>query len=218
MIKAVLFDLDGTLADSLADLTDGVNLALSKFGYPLRTIEEVKSFVGNGIINLLDCASSHTASMERINELREEFYKYYGDHYCYKTTAYDGLSELIAALHERGIQTAVVTNKDDEVAKDIVNKLLGDNFAVIRGKLDGCPAKPDPESTLSVMSELRVKPEECIFLGDSGVDIMTGLNSGAIPVGETWGFRDEAHLREHGAEHIIHHPLELLEIIDLLNK
>lgn len=218
MIKAVIFDLDGTLANTLADLTDGVNLALEKYGYPKRTIEEVCEFVGNGILNLLDRASSHKTDEEGLLKLRDEFYAYYGDHYCYKTTAYDGVAELVDAVRARGLLTAVVTNKDDEVAKTIVKNLLGERFNIVRGKQDGCPAKPDPTSTLAVMSELGVKPDECVFLGDSGVDIMTGINSGAVSVGETWGFRDEAHLIEHGAKHIIHHPSELLGIIDLLNK
>ena len=170
------------------------------------------------MLNLLDRASSHKTDEEGLLKLRDEFYAYYGDHYCYKTTAYDGVAELVDAVRARGLLTAVVTNKDDEVAKTIVKNLLGERFNIVRGKLDGCPAKPDPTSTLAVMSELGVKPDECVFLGDSGVDIMTGINSGAVSVGETWGFRDEAHLIEHGAKHIIHHPSELLGIIDLLNK
>ena len=218
MIKAVIFDLDGTLANTLEDLTDGVNLALKKYGYPERTVEEICEFVGNGILNLLDRASSHKTDEEGLLKLRDEFYTYYSDHYCYKTYAYEGMAELIDALRVRGLMTAVVTNKDDEVAKTIVKNLLGERFNIVRGKLDGCPAKPDPTSTLAVMKELGVTPDECVFLGDSGVDIMTGANSGATAVGETWGFRDESHLKEHGAKYIIHEPSELLGIIDSLNK
>lgn len=218
MLKAVIFDLDGTLINTLEDLTDAVNFGLGCAGMPKRSVEEVREFVGNGIIKLLERSAYPITDSAVFEKVKKGFYEFYGAHGCDKTEPYEGINELLSALRSRGLLTAVVTNKDDAAAKQILHSLLGDRFTVIRGKTDEYPAKPAPDSTLSVMRELGVEPFECIFLGDSGVDIQTGVNSGAIAVGETWGFRNEAHLLENGAKYIIHEPLELMKLIDSLNN
>ncbi len=218
MIKAVIFDLDGTLVDSIPDLSEAVNNVISKYGFPKRKKEEFNIFVGNGFVDLLLRAMNHNVDEETFEKIKKEFVAYYDVHYCDKTVAYDGIAELIAALRERGIKTAVVTNKNDDISKIIVNKYFGDVFDVIRGKADDIPAKPDPTGTLLTMQKLSVKPEECVFVGDSGIDMLTGTRSGAVAVGETWGYRDEAELRENGARFIINTPNELLGIISDINN
>ena len=216
MIKAVIFDLDGTLANTLLDLSVAANLALEKQGFEPHAADEYRFFVGNGIPVMLKRASGGRAEGEILEQLKKDFFEYYNVHYCDKTDVYDGMRELVSDIKKQGLKTAVVTNKEDKVAKTIVEKLYGNQFSLICGNTEGMPAKPDPTLTLQVMKRLGVTPEECVFLGDSGVDIQTGVNSGAVPVGETWGFRDRNELSENGARYIIDAPAQLLGIIEEL--
>lgn len=219
LIKAVIFDLDGTIANTLYDLTDAVNHAAEKFGFKKRTVEEIRIIVGNGMRNLIERATDGAYNGQPVFEdILATFKAYYDIHFCDKTVAYDGICDLIAELRARGIKTAVVTNKDQGVSRIIVNTLCGNVFDIICGKVDGVPAKPDPTSTKMVMRELGVRPEECVFMGDSDVDIKTGIASGAHAVGETWGFRDRELLLSVGAKNIIDHPSELLSIIGKINN
>lgn len=213
MIKAVIFDLDGTLANTLSDLSESANRALVKYGFKPHPAEAYKLFVGNGIKMMLRRALGGEVDDETFGAVEKTFFEHYNIHYCDKTAVYDGVPELVAEIKKRGIRTAVVTNKEDSVAKEVVFKLYGDAFDIVCGNREGLPAKPDPTATLLVMEQLGVLPEECIFLGDSGVDVRTGVNSGAVAVGETWGFRGEEELRENGARYIISKPSELLDIM-----
>ena len=218
VIKAVIFDLDGTLANTLYDLQDAVNRALSKYGFPEHTTEEYRRFVGNGMDNLVFRASGECENEEMRAKIKKEFLDYYTVHSCDKTVVYEGVKELLKEVKSMGLKTAVVTNKDDAAAKDVVKFLMGDVFDIVAGHTPSFAHKPDPSLTLHVMDKLGVKPCECVFLGDSGVDIKTGVNSGATPVGETWGFRDEEELLECGAKYIIHKPIELIDVIKELSK
>ncbi len=218
MIKAIIFDLDGTLANTLYDLQDAVNQSLVKHGFAEHSLEEYRKFVGNGMDNLVLRASGGCDDKEMLSKIKKDFLDYYTVHSCDKTVVYDGVKELLAEIKSMGLKTAVVTNKDDAAAKDVVSFLMGDVFDIVAGHTPQFPHKPDPALTLSVMEKLGVKPCECVFLGDSGVDIKTGVNSGAIPVGETWGFRDEEELLECGAKYIIHKPAQLVDIIRELSK
>ncbi len=219
MIKAVLFDLDGTLADSLVDLADGVNRALEGCGYPTHPVDAFKYFVGDGIPKMIERALPESErNADRVNELKDIFLPYYAEHYADNTYAYSGMPELIADLKQRGFIVAVVTNKEQNMANEVVTSLYGNVFDLIFGKRDGIPAKPDPTAALMAMRELGVRPCECVFLGDSGMDVATAVNSGAVPVGELWGFRQRDELLENGARFIIEKPSELLELIEELNK
>lgn len=219
MIKAVLFDLDGTLADSLIDLAGATNYALGVKGFPAREVEEFKYFVGDGIPKMLERALPESArSNELIEELKDIFLPYYAEHYADNTYAYDGVPELVNELKKCGFIVAVVTNKAQHMADKVVHKLYGDSFELIFGLRPNIPAKPDPTAALMAMEELGVTPEECVFIGDSGMDVATAVNSGAVPVGELWGFRLEDELRANGAKYIISKPNELLDIIEELNK
>ncbi len=218
MIKAVIFDLDGTLANTLLDLSESANRALVKYGFKPHPADAYKLFVGNGIKKMLERASGCKADEETFSAVEKTFFEHYNVHYCDKTAVYDGVPELIAEIKKMGLKMAVVTNKEDSVAKEVVLKLYGDIFDVVCGNREGLPAKPDPTATLLVMKQLGVSPEECIFLGDSGVDVQTGVRSGAVAVGETWGFRDEKELRENGARYIINKPSELVDIVGDFQK
>lgn len=219
MIKAVLFDLDGTLADSLIDLADGVNRAIALKGFPTHEVEAFKYFVGDGIPKMIERAlPPEHRTEDDINEIKEIFLPYYAVHYADNTYAYEGMPELVNILKAQGFIIAVVTNKEQHMANEVVKSLYGDLFDLIFGKRDGIPAKPDPTAALMAMEELGVKPEECVFIGDSGMDVATAVNSGAVPVGELWGFRKKDELLENGAKYIISKPQELLAIIEELNK
>ena len=218
MIKAVLFDLDGTLADSLIDLADGVNHAISQFGFPTHDVEAFKYFVGDGIPKMIERALPESnRNTDTVNKIKDIFLPYYAIHYADNTYAYSGMPELVNTLKARGFIVAVVTNKEQNMANEVVTSLYGDVFDLIFGKRDGIPAKPDPTAALMAMEELNVTPEECIFIGDSSMDVATAVNSGAVPVGELWGFRKEDELLANGAKYIISRPQELLDIIEELN-
>ena len=214
MIKAVLFDLDGTLVNSLADLAASANYALSVMGYPTHETEKYKYFVGNGMPNLMErILPSEERSAEKINELLDIFLGYYKEHYLDKTVVYEGIIPLLNALKAQGITVGVVSNKADGMTQLIIEKLLDGYFDIVQGKLEGFLPKPDPALTLLVMSKLGVKPDECIFVGDSGMDAALGVNCGAVPVGALWGFRTKEELIENGAEYTIDNPLTLLDIL-----
>ena len=217
MIKAVLFDLDGTLANSLIDLAASTNYALAQFGFPARQVEAYKYFAGDGMAKMIERALPPDCGLEEtVQRIMPVFLSYYAEHYADNTAVYDGMPDLIAALKERSILVGVVTNKAEDMAKKVVTKLYGESFDLIIGKRVGIPAKPDPTAAYIAMRELGVKPDECIFVGDSKMDVKTGVNSGAYPVGVLWGFRKKDELLEGGAKSIINKPQELLEIIESL--
>ncbi len=214
MIKAVIFDLDGTLVNSLEDLADAGNYALKLFGFPTHETEKYKYFVGNGMMNLIyRILPEDSKTEEIINKVHTEFLKYYKIHSNDKTYVYDGVKELICSLKAKDIKVAVVTNKAHEPANEVIAATLPDTFNLVLGQRPEIPTKPDPTLTLMAMEKLVVKPQESIFIGDSGMDMATGVNSGALPVGVLWGFRTAEELLENGAKHLINSPLKLLDII-----
>lgn len=215
MLKAVLFDLDGTLVNSLADLAEGVNRALATENYPTHEVEAFKYFVGDGMPIMIERAlPADKKDPDTIARMLKLLKAYYSEHFADFTCAYDGVPELVKELKKRGFIVAVVTNKAQDMAEIVVKKFYGDTFDLIFGMREGIPGKPDPTMALLAMEELGVKPEECVFIGDSGMDVATGVNSGALPVGELWGFRGEEELRKNGAKYIITRPEELLDIIE----
>lgn len=216
MIKAVLFDLDGTLIDSLSDLADATNRVLQNNGFAPRPKEAFPYYVGNGIPKMIERALPDAVKdAETVNRLTKEFLAYYGQHYADKTVAFDGMPELITDLKKNGLRLAVVTNKAQEMAEAVVKKLYGEKtFDLIFGKRADTPAKPDPTVSRSVMETFGVLPEECAFLGDSGVDMQTARNCGALPIGVLWGYRNEAELRENGVQFLIQKPKEFLKVLD----
>lgn len=219
MIKAVLFDLDGTLVNSLADLANSVNFALSKHSFPTHTIEKYKYFVGDGMVKLIERALPENLSDDNAFQIVfEDFMSHYRKHFMDKTLPYDGIEALLKALKEMGMKTAVVSNKLHEMTLQVVENLLDFDFDYITGKRDGFPTKPDPSLTEIVMQSLNVTACECVFIGDSGMDMSVAKNVNCKGVGVLWGFRTEEELRRNGADYIVSNPNEILDIIKELNK
>lgn len=218
MIKAVIFDLDGTLVNSLEDLADAGNHALSCFGFPTHETEKYKYFVGNGIPKLIyRMTPDANRDEETLSKVHKEFLAYYKIHSNDKTYVYEGIKELIADLKNKGIRIAVVSNKADGPAQEVLNNTLPNTFEFVFGQRPEFPTKPDPTLTLMAVKEMGVKPEECIFMGDSGMDVKTGVNCGALPVGVLWGFRTADELLQNGAKYLINEPSELIKIIEEYN-
>ena len=217
MIKAVLFDLDGTLVNSLSDLAASTNFALTKFGFSTHETEKYKYFVGDGMAKLIERAlPEDKRDMETINTTLDIFMEHYRAHYVDKTVPYDGISELLDKL--TGVKKAVISNKADEMVIPLTKKLLGDRFDIVCGKREGYPTKPDPTLTLEIIEKLGVAPNECIFVGDSGMDMAVAKNSGCVALGVLWGFRSEEELLLNGADYIAKKPAEILEIIKEINN
>jgi phosphoglycolate phosphatase len=209
----VIFDLDGTLTDSLEDLADSMNKILIEKGYPVHDYETYKNFIGNGIQNLVVKALPESA---RTNEIISGSYDlmilYYGENCVVKTRLYDGMAELVKRLKEKSIKLAVLSNKADELTKRIIEGLLNSSdFEIILGAKPGLPAKPDPTGALLISKQLGVPPENILYLGDTEVDMNTANKAGMFAVGVLWGFRTKDELVKNGAKKIIKHPLELLQ-------
>ncbi len=212
-VEAVIFDLDGTLLDTLEDLKDAVNAALSHFALPERSLEEVQAFVGNGIRSLMLQAVPEGEKHLQFEEIFSYFKAYYREHCCVKTKPYEGIIELMKELRGRDIKIAIVSNKFDAGVK-----LLNDTFfkkytEVAMGENPQVPRKPDPASVNMVLDILGVEPEHALYVGDSDVDIVTAHNADMRCISVTWGFRDETFLLEHEAGILIDRPLELLEYL-----
>lgn len=215
MIKAVLFDLDGTLINSIDDLADSVNCTLARFGYPTHEVEKYKYFIGNGMRKLIERALG-SEECSKVDPVLESFMAYYKQHSLDKTRPYDGIYKLLEQLEEKGIAAAIVTNKADSAAKAIANHFFGDKLKVY-GQREGIPTKPDPALVNLALAELGVLAKESAFVGDSGMDMAVSVNAGCIPVGVTWGFRTSEELIKNGALHLADTPDKLYEILVALN-
>lgn len=207
-----IFDLDGTILDTLLDLANAVNFSMRSKGFPERTVDEVRSFIGNGIKVLIKRAVPQETSEKDYAEALEIFTKYYIEHIADYTKPYDGIIDVINELKSKGCKTAVVSNKAHFAAQAVVKDFFGDIFDVVVGKMDEFPSKPEPDSLLYTIKNLGVKAEDCIYIGDSDVDVLTAHNAGLPCIGVTWGNRDEDVLLASGAEYIAHTPKEILDI------
>ena len=211
MYNTVIFDLDGTLLNTLEDLTDSVNYALGKFGYPLRTIDEIRRFVGNGVKVLMDLAVPKGTSAEDTAKCLEVYRKHYSENLQNKTGPYDGIPEMLNNLKEMGIKLAVVSNKYDSAVKALCKDYYKDYIQVAIGESQGVAKKPAPDSVFAALKELGATQEEALYVGDSDVDVHTAHNAGLKCVGVTWGFRNREILKAEGADYIIDKPEELLQ-------
>lgn len=211
--KAVLFDLDGTLVNSLLDLADSVNHVLALNGFSIHPVESYKYFVGDGIPTMIRRAMPENEGEETHKKLIAEFLEYYAVHSLDKTAPYEGILALVEDLKKSGVKVAVVTNKAQEAANVVVTKLFGNLFDSIMGLRPDIPAKPDPTAALMVMEELGVKPFESAFVGDTSMDIAVGVNSGAYPVGVLYGFREKDELEAAGAKEFANNAQELRKIL-----
>lgn len=214
MKKAVIFDLDGTLLNTIDDLGDSVNYVLKKHNYPTFSIEEYKYKVGNGMRKLIERSLPKSEQTdEKIEKILAEFMAYYGEHKMDKSAPYDNIEQLLKTLKQKGVKTAVVTNKAHISAKPLMDEVFPNLFDAVIGQKEGVPTKPDPTSVFAVLKELGVSADECLYLGDSGVDMQTAKNAGIFGIGVLWGFRKADELIENGAKKLIGKPQELLELL-----
>jgi phosphoglycolate phosphatase len=215
--SAVLFDLDGTLLDTLTDLAEAMNSVLLRFNLPVHNIEDYKYFVGDGIENLVKRAIPQTFlnNEKLIKESIILMKKEYELNWNKTTKPYDGIIPLLNNLKEMNIITAVLSNKPDNFTKRIIKKMfIGHDFKSVIGAGAEFPNKPDPSGALFTAEFLKIKPEGFIYLGDTNTDMLTAVNAGMFPAGALWGFRTKEELIASGAKKVIDKPLDLIKIFE----
>jgi phosphoglycolate phosphatase len=213
-IRAVLFDLDGTLADTLADLANATNWALTQVGCPTHPLDRYRQMVGDGARQL--CARALPPHrQELVEDLLRLMRDRYAQHWADNTRLYPGITELVLALVERRYKVAVLSNKPDEFTHQVVAHYFQPNpFHAVRGQLPGVPLKPDPTAALDIARQLDVPAPEWLYLGDTNTDMRTAGAAGMFPVGVLWGFRDREELLESGARALVEQPEQILTLLD----
>jgi phosphoglycolate phosphatase len=213
---AIIFDLDGTLLDTLTDIADCANRVLAAHGFPSHPAEAYRWFVGDGSAMLMTRALPENQRLpETVQHCLRGFITDYNLHWNRATRPYDDILDLLGNLQNRGIKLAVVTNKPHQFTASMMAHYFGQfHFSAILGQQDGIPPKPHPRQALAAAGQMGVAPSACIFIGDSAVDMQTAQKSGMRPVGAAWGFRTPAELLEAGAWAVINHPLELLDLLE----
>ena len=216
MKKLVIFDLDGTLLDTVADLAEATNQALACCGFPTHPVEAYYKFVGNGINKLFARAlPSEACNEENVLRIRSLFVPYYNQHNADRSRPYPGVVELLSQLQKHGVLVAVASNKYHEATVKLVRHFFPEIcFSVILGQRENVPIKPAPDIVYDILRETGMDADQTLYVGDSGVDMMTARNAGVDSVGVTWGFRGEDELREHGAMHVVHGAEEILHLVD----
>lgn len=213
--KAVVFDLDGTLLNTLEDLKDAVNAVLKERKMPERNLEEIRNFVGNGIAKLIQRSVPAGTAEKETGEVLAAFREYYGAHCQDKTEPYEGILELLSQLKKKGFFVAVVSNKADFAVKELIPFYFDDLIPVVMGENEagGIPKKPAPDMVWKALQALGCSREEAVYIGDSDVDVQTARNSKLDFIGVSWGFRGRDFLEKQGAEVIVDKPIEILEVI-----
>ena len=207
--KAVLFDMDGTLLETRADMAAAVNHILSVHGYPLRTVEEVRAFVGKGARKLMERALPPDVTGDAFEALLEEYRQWYEAHACVRTAPYPGVPAVLAALHRAGVRCAVVSNKPDGATRELAARFFPGLPAF--GQRDGIPAKPAPDMVYHALAELGVEASAAAYVGDSEVDVALARNAGLPLIAVSWGFRGREALEEAGAALVVDDAATLLE-------
>ncbi len=210
MYKLAVFDLDGTLLDTLEDLAIAVRYALKKCGLPSRTNEEVRDFVGNGIVSLIQRAVGD--NMEKFDEALAAFKGYYREHSIDKTKPYEGITDTVQEIKNRGVKIAVLSNKVHNVTVELADVFFKDLFDVVAGEKEamGIRKKPAPDALFAIMADCGVSARETVYIGDSEVDIQTAKNAGVDCISVCWGFREKSVLKENGGSMFAINPSELL--------
>lgn len=215
-IDAIVFDLDGTLLDSLADLADTMNAVLQTNGYAMHPQEAYRHFVGTGMEALVrrtlpEHARTPDEIAARLEDTRQEYARRWAD----STRPYAGVPQMLDALQDRDLPMAVLSNKPDDFTSLTVERLLSDwSFAQVRGQRPDTPTKPDPAGAYAIAEALSVDPARVLYVGDTSTDMQTGRAAGMVTIGVTWGFRDRPELEEHGAHTVIDEPSQLLTLLE----
>ncbi|MGI6581045.1 MAG: HAD family hydrolase [Erysipelotrichaceae bacterium] len=207
--KLAIFDLDGTILDTLQDLTDAVNYVLEKYGYKKRNLEEVRLFLGNGGKKLITTAIGQEIEEDRFDEIYKCYLKYYSEHCNIKTEPYEGIIPMLENLKQAGMKLAVVSNKGDKQVQILIENHFKGIFDFAHGERKGIRRKPDKEAIISIINEFGFKLGECIYIGDSEVDLLTAKNCGMDHIVVDFGFRDYDFLKTIGAEVILSNASEI---------
>lgn len=215
MKRLVIFDLDGTLLNTIEDLGEAANYALEKTGYPTHSIASYPYFVGNGVSKLLQRVLPEDArTEENVNELRKYFMEYYEVHNTDNTKPYPGIIELLEQLQDDGIKLAVASNKYDSAVKKLITHYFPQiKWAAIEGQKEGVPVKPDPSIVFEILSKCPTKKSDVLYIGDSGVDMETARRACVTSCGVTWGFRPISELMAYHAENIANQPNEIYALV-----
>ncbi len=211
--QLVIFDLDGTILDTLEDLADSVNFALVQWGYPQRTLNEVRCFVGNGIRKLMERAVPEGTDVPAIDRVHQTFTEHYKVHCADKTKPYAGIMELLKTLRDAGVKTAVVSNKADYGVQELCSQYFPGMFDFAVGERTGILRKPAPDSVNEVLRTLQVDRRDAVYIGDSEVDVETAVNAGMDHIIVTWGFRERGFLAERGAKRFVDAPQEIVPLV-----
>ena len=214
MKKAIIFDLDGTLLDTLTDIMESVNNILSRYNFPTHTKHEYQYFLGNGIEALTKKAFPKNISTQEFNNYFQEVKQEYHSRQTLKTKPFEGITEMLRIFNKQGVKIAILSNKPDEFTKPTVAHFFENiKFEIVLGSRKNVARKPSPEAVLEILEALNVTAEECYFVGDSETDMQTGVNAGIEAIGVSWGFRTVKEMMDNGASRIIDEPEELLGII-----
>jgi phosphoglycolate phosphatase len=211
--NAVIFDMDGTLLDTLEDIAGSVNYALGKLGFPTRDISQIRKSVGNGVVRMLELSLPGGTRNPRINDAVSLFKQHYSKNYRNKTHPYTGVTNLLQNLSASNYKLAVISNKYDEAVNELNAFYFSKYITVAIGEKDGIRRKPAADMLLAALNRLGVKADESVYIGDSEVDIETALNAGVDCISVAWGFRDRDWLKNHGTKTIIDSPWELAALL-----
>lgn len=214
----VIFDLDGTLLNTLEDLTDSVNYALTLNSLPIRKITDIRKFVGNGIARLIELCIPDGLGNPKFEKCLSDFRSHYSANMQNKTGAYSGVQELLKQLSKENYKLAIVSNKFDKAVKDLNLIYFGEYIKTAIGESKNISRKPAPDTVFKALEELAASSDKAIYVGDSEVDVKTAKNSKLTSVGVTWGFRDREVLKQEGADYIVDKPEELLKLLASLNN
>lgn len=212
-IQTAIFDMDGTLLNTLDDLADSVNFVLDAHGFPERSLSEVRHMVGNGIPTLIRRAVPAHATQRETDDCIEQMLTYYASHCNQKTAPYPGIADMLTALRANGVATAVVTNKAQIAAETLSREIFGDRLSVVVGAREGLRFKPSPDGVWTALRELGVGMEGVVYVGDSEVDMRTALNAQLPAVGVLWGFRDRSDLAPYAPLALVSSPKELEKLL-----